>query len=217
MKVFKIFIVSLFFLLLLSGIKVYAQGECDTGWVQIYLPSVEVIVDGDTCDYQIWLCVHCEATPNIQPLEIKIHCTGPVDNNCILDIADIHQEIEKMITDPEWIDENLVECFVGVPPCSQPEWDYLKLIGRVPVCWKKYNLWDGQESHIIYEGCSNMTCVTKYKVCWDGVKEIFDKQLYEGPYIEGSGSCHKDEQPDPPPGQYSSCFYIEGDCWQPPE
>ncbi|MFC2130077.1 hypothetical protein ACFLSQ_01460 [Bacteroidota bacterium] len=213
MKCFKLFLVLFISLLVLSGGEAKAQEDCDSGWVAIYKPNIPVIVDGDTCDYDLWLCVRCDAGPYPIPFEVKLNCRGPSDNDCVLDVPKSIQAIEDIITDPQWIYDNLSsECFAGWPPCGQYPWQWKEVIYHVPVCWRKYNfIDDDKESHMLLEGCTDMWCITKYDVCWDG--ENFQKIKTDGPVIDGTGICLFEEPADPDEEEYSECWYIEGDCW----
>ncbi|MFH1051431.1 MAG: hypothetical protein V1779_10950 [bacterium] len=188
--------------------------ECDTGWVELYRPNIPIVVDGDTCLYNLWLCVKCNAGTYPIPFEVKLNCHGPVDNDCLLDVPKVVEEIKKLITDANWVDANLGDdCFAGTGPCN-PYYPltFKELIGHIPVCWKKYNfIDDDNKSHILYMGCDNMTCITEYRYCWNG--SDFEMILMEDPYIQGSGNCIYPEPPDPLPGLYTGCFYIPGECW----
>lgn len=218
MKYFKIFtVIFIAFMLLLSN-NTKAQMDCPLGFIELK-KTIDVTVNGQTCPYDVWLCVRCDAGPYPIPFEVRLNCLGPVNSECTLDIALTVAAIKSTITDPSWINENITEeCFAGWGPC-QPFYPFTfkELNTNVPACWKKFNFIDeNNEPHIRYVACEHLRCITIYKVCWDGTN--FQKILWEGPYLFGTGTCEiyavePYEPPDPGPNQYSDCFYIQSECW----
>ena len=220
----KIFIISLFIgfiaIFLSSSFEAKAEfpsDECDPGFIQLDPIPVSITVDGQTCDYWVYLCVKCDVSPSSSSFEIYFYCHGPVDINCVLDGKKVIEAINDIITDPNWIEQNISnQCFSGWPPCS-PLWQKKQITYLVPMCWRKYN-WDDLFGHhgIFYEACSDTKkCKTIYEVCWDGNE--YTKTLISGPIATEGSTCkifntYPFEPPDPEPCAYSECFFILGDC-----
>ena len=169
----SIFVVILLATLFINVIEIKAfpdfpdSSSCPMGYVTLH-DTVTVIVDNDTCDYNVRLCVSCPAGTHPVPFEIILSLFEPADSSCILNPIGIQEAIIDVVTDPVWIEENIADdCFAGCGPC---DYNAVEVIGVTPLCLRKVKYIDEDNLiKIIYAGCfeDGCTCQRTKIICWE--------------------------------------------------
>lgn len=189
-------------------------------WTRVYK---EITFAG--CEWSVWICVQCNAAG---PSYAKLGQFYKKDDDCVTTPSDIDIEVVKQFI------ENFVKaeattyglfdqgcdypepCASEPPPYSGVHYKWIS-----PKCWQKYHYVEGEVDEMIYYPCrsSNSECIEEFWMCYDANKKIFTTQpcppLYSMPNYPDCNT-QADNEPDPPPGLESGCFYFSLTCPESP-
>jgi hypothetical protein len=172
--------------------------------------STTILVFVGGCQYSVIVCYSC--APYGPTQMFKIFGYSKIDTSCVSNIS----ESEVLTTLSTEIADNLdiyfggiLNCNLTYPPCGSgnfSEWIVYEF-----KCWRKYNN-NGSIEYVPNCGGGDVLCVTQYYYCYNG--SDYEKTIN---YQEISGKLSLCPVPvgdviDPPPGEYSDCFYVDTVC-----
>ena len=214
-KIYMLLLIEIF--LLISGeiSKSQPPNFCPQGYTQIIV-NIPIIDNGDTCMYEVILCVKCVlgTSPESIVEEIMVHAMRPLDTLCISDSAAVMNSIVQTINDPDWVYINIIPyCSNGWPPCnSNPPVPPIEVVYSYPICWQ----WDVfvinedpyEEVRVKVASCDCFCKWTKF-FCWEGQQLVELTGLAIPPDIDPESSC------DCLQPEYSGeCFVEPSPCSQ---
>ncbi len=129
-------IISIIFINIINLKPLYGN-DCPTGYVEI-TKLVMVNINGSLCQYKVTMCVSCPAGTHPLPFTVRLYKFEPYPINCGFDSSEAKDVIISIITDPDWITQNIgTDCFAGWGPCPE---NAVTVTGVTPLCWKKLNI-----------------------------------------------------------------------------
>lgn len=208
---FKYYFASVFLVILFIGIftpfKSYSQFvPCPDGWVGD-LKIVPVVVGNDTCLYEVGLCLKCDASTHLIPLQVMLTTIRPLDTMCIMDPDSAAQFIISKVYDPNWIFENLQnDCIAGWGPCELKQ-NWVEVDAVTPKCfhWELIDLGNNEKEKILLP-CGTCKCNWSYYICWDANQGEFIQIPNNDKPPFYSGDCPCDADPN------SGCFSVHTNC-----
>lgn len=209
MKKFNtVLLIGILLIIAYENIKSQEPYVCPPGYTQL-TANIPVIQNGDTCIYEVILCVKCRlgTSPSSIVEEIMVHAIRPLDTLCQCNPDSIMNTVIKNINDEDWIFANIIPyCSGGWPPCNSIPPNFpIQIDYYYPICWK----WDYFEINenppdtvqVKVAGCD---CYCKWSkfFCWNGNELINIPELDILPDIDPESTCN--------------CLELEyeGECWQ---